>query len=146
MEANGERLSRLRKALPNALPRPSDELERLQRAWIQPLGLRALTAVDHRNVGLWYLATALVFLLLAGVLALAMRVQLAVPNNTLLSAQVYSQLFTMHGTAMMFLFAVPVVQAVAVYLLPPMLGARPPCSRRRRRCGRRIRTARAARC
>ena len=60
----------------------------------------------------------------AGVLALVMRAQLAVPDNTLVDAATFNQLFTMHGTVMMFLFAVPVVEAVAVWLLPNMLGAR----------------------
>ncbi|MPZ42677.1 MAG: cytochrome c oxidase subunit I [Betaproteobacteria bacterium] len=124
MQAEGERLSRLRKALPNALPRPEDEVERLERAWAVPAGLRRLTEVNNTNVGLWYIGTAFVFLLLAGVLALVMRVQLAAPQNDLVSPQLYNQLFTMHGTVMMFLFAVPVIEAVAVYLLPPMLGAR----------------------
>jgi cytochrome c oxidase subunit I+III len=58
------------------------------------------------------------------VLALLMRIQLAVPGNTFLSAGTYNQFFTMHGTVMMFLFAVPIVEAVAVLLLPNMLGAR----------------------
>ncbi len=71
-----------------------------------------------------YIATALIFFVLAGVLALIMRTQLAVPNNTLVSPQLYNQLFTMHGTVMMFLFAIPVVEAIAVYMLPNMLGAR----------------------
>ena len=53
-----------------------------------------------------------------------MRTQLAVPDNTLLAERTYNQVFTMHGTVMMFLFAVPVVEAIAVYLLPNMLGAR----------------------
>jgi cytochrome c oxidase subunit I+III len=58
------------------------------------------------------------------VLGLLMRAQLAVPDNTLLSAGTYNQVFTMHGTVMMFLFAIPVVEAIAVFLLPGMLGAR----------------------
>jgi cytochrome c oxidase subunit I+III len=110
--------------LPNPLPRPADELQRLQQAWQPPRGWRRLKSVNNTDVGLWYLGTALLFLLLAGVLALLMRAQLAVPENTLLSANTYNQVFTMHGTVMMFLFAVPAVEAVAVYLLPGMLGAR----------------------
>jgi len=66
----------------------------------------------------------MLFFVLAGLLALLMRAQLAVPDNDLLAPDTYNQLFTMHGTVMMFLFAVPVVEAVAVYLLPGMLGAR----------------------
>ena len=69
-------------------------------------------------------ATAVLFFLLAGILALLMRLQLAVPSNTFLSPETYNQIFTMHGTVMMFLFAVPVVEAMGVLLLPQMLGAR----------------------
>src|SRR3546814_6480094 len=63
-------------------------------------------------------------MLFAGVLALLMRTQLAVPDNDFLSADLFNQAFTLHGTVMMFLFAVPIFEAVAIYLLPPMLGAR----------------------
>ena len=111
-------------SLPNGLPRPEGEREALQRAWARPQGWRRFSAVNNNQIGVFYIATALLFFVLAGVLALLMRAQLAVPDNTLLSAATYNQLFTMHGTVMMFLFAVPVVEAVAVYLLPAMLGAR----------------------
>jgi len=110
--------------LPNRLPRPEGELARLQRAWQMPSGWRQLCGVNNTYIGKLYIATAFLFLLLAGVLGLLMRAQLAVPDNTLLSPATYNQVFTMHGTVMMFLFAVPVVEAVAVYLLPNMLGAR----------------------
>jgi cytochrome c oxidase subunit I+III len=110
--------------LPNTLPRPTGELEALERAWKQPTGWRRLTSVNNIDIGLYYMATAMLFFVLAGVLALIMRTQLAVPGNTLVSAATYNQLFTMHGTVMMFLFAVPVVEAAAVYLLPNMLAAR----------------------
>jgi cytochrome c oxidase subunit I+III len=109
---------------PSTLPRPDDELRVLERAWTPPRGWRLMRSVNNVHVGLFYIATALLFLVLAGVLALLMRVQLAVPDNTWLSAQTYNQIFTMHGTVMMFLFAVPVVEAIAVFLLPAMLGAR----------------------
>src|SRR5688572_22045020 len=112
------------RATPNSLPRPDDELRTLERAWQPPRGWRLMCSVNNVHVGLFYIATALLFLVLAGVLALLMRVQLAVPDNTWLSTHTYNQLFTMHGTVMMFLFAVPVVEAVAVFLLPSMLGAR----------------------
>ena len=110
--------------LPSSLPRPPDELAQLERAWKSPRGWRHFSAVNNSQVGLWYIATALLFFVLAGVLGLMIRAQLALPDNTLLSAQTYNQVFTMHGTVMMFLFAVPVVEAIAVYLLPSMLGAR----------------------
>ncbi|MBC7597869.1 MAG: cbb3-type cytochrome c oxidase subunit I [Polaromonas sp.] len=117
-------LNKDRDGLPSSLPRPPGELERLQRAWKAPTGWRLFSAVNNSQIGVFYLATALLFFLLAGVLGLMMRAQLAVPDNTLLSAQTYNQVFTMHGTVMMFLFAVPVVEAISVYLLPGMLGAR----------------------
>ncbi len=111
-------------ALPNDLPRPAGELAALQRVWDLPRGWRSAKAVSNTYIGKLYIATALLFLLLAGVLALIMRAQLAVPGATLVTPGTYNQLFTMHGTVMMFLFAVPIVEAVAVYLLPNMLGAR----------------------
>src|SRR5690606_16061815 len=110
--------------LPNPLPRPPGEREELLRIWRRPRGWRAITVVNNNYVGLLYIGTALLFFLLAGILALLMRTQLAVPDNALISHTLYNQLFTMHGTVMMFLFAVPAVEAMAVLLLPNMLGAR----------------------
>ena len=109
---------------PNSLPRPPGEYEALERAWRKPGGWRALTAVNNTRIGRLYLATAFAFFLFAGVLALAMRLQLVVPGNDLLQPGTYNQFFTMHGTVMMFLFAIPMVEAIAVFLLPGMLGAR----------------------
>ena len=116
--------SALPSALPSSLPRPAGELERLQAAWKTPVGWRFFSSVNNTSIGLLYIGTALLFFVLAGILGLMMRAQLAVPENTLLSAATYNQVFTMHGTVMMFLFAIPVVEAIAVYLLPNMLGAR----------------------
>jgi cytochrome c oxidase subunit I+III len=109
---------------PNRLPRPPGELERLEHAWRKPTGWRSLTAVNNTRIGRLYLATAFTFFLFAGVLALVMRLQLAAPGNDLLQAGTYNQFFTMHGTVMMFLFAIPMVEAISVFLLPGMLGAR----------------------
>ena len=83
-----------------------------------------LTATDHKEIGLRYVVTAFVFFVLAGILALHMRVQLAVPRNTFLTNDLYNQFFTTHGTAMMFLFAVPVMQGLQLYLVPLMCGTR----------------------
>ncbi|MFJ3460013.1 cbb3-type cytochrome c oxidase subunit I [Achromobacter spanius] len=110
--------------LPNALPRPEGERQQLERAWKRPTGWRALTVVNNTSIGLLYIGTALLFFILAGVLGLMMRTQLAAPDSNLIGHELYNQLFTMHGTVMMFLFAVPAVEAVAVLLLPNMLGAR----------------------
>jgi cytochrome c oxidase subunit I+III len=75
-------------------------------------------------VGVWYIGSTLLFLLFGGVLALLMRIQLAVPGNTFLPADRYNQVFTVHGSVMMFLFAIPIFEAIAVLLLPQMTGAR----------------------
>ncbi|MBX5153671.1 cytochrome c oxidase subunit I [Rhizobium lentis] len=97
----------------------------LRRTWSTPPGLlAALSTVDHKIIGRRYIATAFVFLILGGVLALAMRLQLAFPEARFISADRYNQIFTVHGTNMMFLFAVPVMEAMAVYLVPLMVGTR----------------------
>jgi cytochrome c oxidase subunit I len=82
------------------------------------------TTTDHKKIGILYLVTTFVFFGLGGTEALVMRVQLGVPNNTLLSPQHYNQLLTMHGTTMIFLFVVPVWAGFANYFLPLMIGAR----------------------
>lgn len=97
---------------------------RLRAAWKQPQGWRYWSAVNNSEVGAWYALTAFGFMLAAGVLALAIRVQLAVPENDFLSADRFNQFFTMHGSAMMFLFAVPMFEAISILLLPAFLGAR----------------------
>jgi cytochrome c oxidase subunit I len=98
---------------------------RLAQTWGTPAGLwGALSTVDHKIIGRRYIVTAFVFLFLGGLSAVAMRLQLAVPDNSLVGPDLYNQLFTMHGTTMMFLFAVPVMEAFAVYLVPLMVGTR----------------------
>ena len=101
-----------------------DDLARLEDVWRTRRGWRFFSSVNNTNIGLLYIGTALLFFILAGVLGLLMRVQLAVPGNGFLGAETYNQVFTMHGSVMMFLFAIPIVEAIAVYLLPNMLGAR----------------------
>ena len=113
-----------RAELPSPLPRPPGELAALKRVWKPPRGLRFVTVINNNYVGVMYVGAAFLFFLLAGVLALLMRAQLAVPANDLVGPELYNQLFTMHGTVMMFLFAVPAVEAMGVTLLPNMLGAR----------------------
>jgi cytochrome c oxidase subunit 1 len=83
-----------------------------------------LTTIDHKRIGKRYIATAFVFFVLGGLLALAMRTQLIKPENGLMGPDRYNQLFSMHGTSMMFLFAVPIMEAVAVYIVPLMVGTR----------------------
>ena len=97
----------------------------LARTWAPPTGwLGWLMVDDHKVVGRRYIITTFVFLILAGLSALAMRLQLARPDNNLIGPDLYNQLFTMHGSTMMFLFAVPVMEAFAVYLVPLMVGTR----------------------
>src|SRR3954464_12219287 len=93
---------------PNSEPQLRDAEDRLLLAqtWRRPPGFYGwLIATNHKDIGLRKIITAFVFFLLAGLLALVMRLQLAVPENTLLGADLYNQLFTTHGTTMMFLFA-----------------------------------------
>ncbi|HVL66506.1 MAG TPA: cytochrome c oxidase subunit I [Vicinamibacterales bacterium] len=101
------------------------EREILDRTWASPPGLLGwFTHVNHRSIGRRFIVTAFVFFLLGGVQALLMRLQLAVPENGLVDADTYRQLFTMHGTTMMFFFAVPVMEGLGMYLVPLMIGTR----------------------
>lgn len=101
-----------------------EEEKRLSKAWRVPSGWRYWSEVNNSEVGMWYTITSLAFFFFAGVLALLIRVQLAVPDNNFLTAEQYNQIFTMHGTVMMFLFAIPIFEAISILLLPQMLGAR----------------------
>ncbi|WP_255462633.1 cytochrome c oxidase subunit I [Granulicella sp. WH15] len=83
-----------------------------------------LTTVDHKKIGLMYIAFALFFLLVGGVEALLIRIQLMVPNNHFLSPQVFNRLFTMHGTTMVFFAGMPILFGFGNYLVPLMIGAR----------------------
>jgi cytochrome c oxidase subunit 1 len=82
------------------------------------------TTVDHKKIGIMYGATALVFFCAGGIEALFIRLQLAQPNGTVLTASQYNQLFTMHGTTMVFLLGMPLSIAFANYFIPLMIGAR----------------------
>jgi cytochrome c oxidase subunit I+III len=105
-------------------PRPAGEREELLRIWATPRGWRLPSVVNNTVIGLIYLGAAFLFFVLAGILALVMRTQLAQGGNALVSQELYNQLFTVHGTTMMFLFAVPAMEALGVMLLPQMLAAR----------------------
>jgi cytochrome c oxidase subunit 1 len=82
------------------------------------------TTTDHKKIGILYLYTVLVFFVLGGVEALLIRIQLGAPENTFVTPEIYNQLFTMHGTTMIFLVIVPVWAGFANYLVPLMIGAR----------------------
>ncbi|MGR4842345.1 cytochrome c oxidase subunit I [Rhizobium leguminosarum] len=84
----------------------------------------AVASVDHKVIARRYIVTAFIFLILGGLLALAMRLQLAQPEARFISPDRYNQIFTMHGSNMMFLFAVPVMEAIGVYFVPLMVGTR----------------------
>ncbi|HEV7509168.1 MAG TPA: cytochrome c oxidase subunit I [Thermoanaerobaculia bacterium] len=97
----------------------------LERTWKYASGLRGWFAeVDHSKIGVRYIVTALIFFALGGIEALMMRVQLARPENRFLGPDLYNQVFTTHGSTMMFLFAVPMMLGLAVYLVPLMVGTR----------------------
>src|SRR5271163_1548775 len=83
-----------------------------------------ITTVDHKKIGLMYIVYALIFLVVGGFEAILMRIQLAVPNNHFVSPQVFNQLFTMHGTTMVFFMGMPILFGVGNYLVPLMIGAR----------------------
>ncbi|HEX2041458.1 MAG TPA: cytochrome c oxidase subunit I [Acidimicrobiales bacterium] len=82
-----------------------------------------LSTTDHKRIGILYMATSFVFFLVGGLLALLMRTELARPGVQVVSESAYNQLFTMHGSIMMFLFAVPMAFGLANYLVPLQLGA-----------------------
>lgn len=97
----------------------------LRERWEPPAGLsRLLGTVDHKVIGVRYIFTAFLFFLLGGVEALVMRLQLAFPELRLISPEAYNQLFTMHGTTMIFLFATPVLFGLGNYFVPLLIGAR----------------------
>src|SRR3954470_740161 len=97
----------------------------LESTWRDPQGVVGwFSAIDHKTIGRRYLVTAFAFFVGAGIMAALMRIQLARPENTFIGPDLYNQLFTTHGTVMMFLFAVPVMQGMAIYLVPLMVGSR----------------------
>src|SRR5919198_1273927 len=107
-------------------PAPSSDLHAtLARTWAEPGGVLGwFMNVNHKSIGTRMIVTALGFFALGGVLALLMRLQLARPESRLVGPDLYGQLFTVHGSTMMFLFAVPVMQAMGLYLIPLMIGTR----------------------
>src|SRR4051812_44949254 len=126
-EADERRLAEERKKIVRDGPKLKGAklAARLERTWDRPPGFIGwLATVDHKEIGRRYIVTALIFLALGGVLALIMRMQLAQPDSALVGASRFNELFTMHGSTMMFLFAVPVMEGVAVFIIPLMVGTR----------------------
>ena len=110
-------------------PRPRGTALRLhrelKRIWSPDPRFRGwLTTNNNNDVGRLFLAVATLFFLIGGVLAMLIRAQLATPGSAFMGPEAYNQVFTMHGTVMMFLFAIPFFEALAVLLLPGMLGTR----------------------
>jgi cytochrome c oxidase subunit 1 len=105
-----------------AKPRPqilAREVEPERKGWTS-----WVTTTDHKKIGILYLYTTFIFFILGGVEALLVRLQLGLPENSFLSPEKYNQLFTLHGTTMVFLFVIPAMAGFANYVLPLMLGAR----------------------
>ena len=115
---------------PEPPPLISAELEndtraKLSATWKEPSGLWGwMTSTNHKSIAKRYIITALIFFALGGIEAAVMRMQLSRPENRFIGPDLYNQIFTMHGSTMMFLFAVPVMEAVGLYLVPLMIGTR----------------------
>jgi cytochrome c oxidase subunit I+III len=93
--------------------------------WGAPRGWRGLfSSVNHTDIGRRFIVTAFAFFLVGGLLAMLMRAQLATPASAFATPAAYAQMFTMHGSIMMFLFAIPMLEGFALYMLPKLLGAR----------------------
>ena len=108
----------------------------LQRTWETKPGIYGwISSVDHKEVGIRYLVTAFIFLILGGCMALVMRLQLARPDGRILTPEQYDELFSAHAITMIFLYAQPELSAFSNYLFPLVLGGRdPPGTANRRTC------------
>src|SRR5262249_9638887 len=93
------------------------------RPWVQALHEWVIT-VDHKRLGILYILYALTFLVIGGVEAAIIRIQLMYPHNHFVSPQVFNRMFTMHGTTMIFFVAIPVLFGFSTYLVPSMICAR----------------------
>ena len=110
---------------PEILPASAAPGRRLEEIWKTEPGLAGwFSTVDHKEIGKRYIVTALIFLVLGGIEALVMRVQLARPNQQLLTPEQYNQLFSTHGMTMIFLYALPILSGFSNYLWPLILGSR----------------------
>jgi cytochrome c oxidase subunit I+III len=114
-----------RQAIPTLAAPNQSAREAMEALWTRPPGLIGwICSTNHKDIGRRYVVTALIFFGLAGLLAAAMRIQLAVPENHFLGPDLYNQFFTVHGTTMMFLFAVPIMEGIGLYFVPLMVGTR----------------------
>jgi cytochrome c oxidase subunit I+III len=103
----------------------SEEIEQFKRTWSAPAGVAGLIReINNIPIARRYMVTGFLFFLIGGVQALLLRIQLGTPENTFLDPDTYNQIFTMHGTTMMFLFVIPFIEALANYMVPLLLGTR----------------------
>ncbi|HRE01954.1 MAG TPA: cbb3-type cytochrome c oxidase subunit I, partial [Ilumatobacteraceae bacterium] len=115
---------------PPALPRSDagvtpEQALGIYRRPLHTTGWRSwLVTVDHKRIGIMYGVAAFAFFIVGGFEALLIRIQLAAPDNKVLSADAYNQMFTMHATSMIFLFAMPMAAALGNYFVPLQIGAR----------------------
>jgi cytochrome c oxidase subunit I len=105
------------------IPRPISLPKVEGRTWLESLHEWVIT-VDHKKLGLMYIGYALLFLVIGGIEATIMRIQLVAPHAHFVSPQVFNRMFTMHGTTMIFFVAMPILFGFATYLVPLMIGAR----------------------
>ncbi len=105
-------------------PSPIRLHKQLERIWMTPPGIGRLSSVNHTVLGKRFMVVALTFFAIGGFLSMLIRAQLATPNSAFVGPEIYNQIFTMHGTVMMFLFAIPMFEGFVIYMLPKMLGAR----------------------
>jgi cytochrome c oxidase subunit I+III len=100
-------------------------IERLTQMWDRPRTIKGwLSTVDHKELGKRYIWTAMIFMLLGGLEALIMRMQLARSDQSLLTPEAYDQIFTMHSVTMIFWYAAPILSGFSVFLIPQLIGAR----------------------
>ena len=104
------------------LPEPQEELPDLSVSTDQGI-LQWISSTDHKDIGIMYLWLSVLFILIGGLEIMLVRIQLALPNNHFLSPEAYNQLFTMHGTTMIFFVLTPAIFGFATYFVPLMIGA-----------------------
>ncbi len=105
-------------------PSPIRLHKQLERIWMTPPGIGRLSSVNHTVLGKRFMVVALSFFAIGGFLSMLIRAQLATPHSAFIGPEIYNQIFTMHGTVMMFLFAIPMFEGFVIYMLPKMVGAR----------------------
>jgi cytochrome c oxidase subunit 1/cytochrome c oxidase subunit I+III len=106
-------------------PPPARDEEELEEIWEDDPGIPGfLTTVDHKRIGMRYIYTSFAFFFVAGLMALVMRAQLSQPNNHVVGPDAFNQLFSVHGTTMIFLFNTPILAGFGNYFVPLMLGTR----------------------